>query len=76
MLVSHSCPVIGPTIKYKYIYDETSQLHMYSGRGEFETPSKAPVISLSEKLYPHSLVLVGPRNEVKHDFTCCHFLEL
>ena len=32
---------------------------------EFETPSKAPVVSLSKKLHPHCLVLVGSRNGFK-----------
>jgi len=35
----------------------------------FETPSKAPVVSLSKKRYPHCLVLVGFRNEFQPDFT-------
>ena len=34
---------------------------------EFEPPSKAPVVSLSKKLYSHCLVLVGPRNGFGRD---------
>jgi len=30
---------------------------------------KAPVVSLSKKLYPYCLVLVGSRNRFKRDFT-------
>ena len=33
------------------------------------TPSKAPVVSLSKKLYPYCLVLVGSRNAYEQDFT-------
>ena len=32
-------------------------------------PSKAPVVSLSKKLYHYCLVLVGFRNWFEHDFT-------
>ena len=32
-------------------------------------PSKAPVVSLSKKLYSYCLVLVGSRNGFEHDFT-------
>ena len=32
-------------------------------------PSKAPVVSLSKKLYPYCLVLVGSRNRFERDFT-------
>ena len=31
------------------------------------TDSKAPVVSLSKKLYPHFLVLVGSRKGIEHD---------
>ena len=33
------------------------------------TPSKVPVVSLSEKLYPNCLVLVGSRIVFELDFT-------
>ena len=32
-------------------------------------PSKAPVVSLSKKIYPYCLLLVGSRNEFEGDFT-------
>ena len=38
------------------------------GRG-FEPPLKPPVISLSKKLYPYCLVLVGSTNGFERDFT-------
>jgi len=31
--------------------------------------SKAPVVSLSKKLYPYCLVLVGSKNGFERDFT-------
>jgi len=36
---------------------------------EVRTPSKAPVVSLSKKLYPYCLVLVGSRNGFEREFT-------
>ena len=33
------------------------------------TPSKAPIVSLSKKRYPHCSVLVGSKNGFQHDFT-------
>jgi len=33
------------------------------------SPIKAPVVSLSKKLYTYCLVLVGSRNGVERDFT-------
>jgi len=33
------------------------------------SPMKGPVVSLSKKLYPYCLVLVGSRNEFERDFT-------
>ena len=38
------------------------------GRG-FEPQAKAPVVSLSKKLYPCCFVLVGSRNGFERDFT-------
>jgi len=35
--------------------------------GDFETPSKAPIVSLSKKVYLHCLVLVGSRNGFECD---------
>jgi len=32
-------------------------------------PSKAPVVSLSKKLYPYCLVLVASRNGFQREFT-------
>ena len=32
-------------------------------------PSKAPIVSLSKKLFPYCLVLVGYRNGFERDFT-------
>jgi len=41
-----------------------------NARGKCERDlSKAPVVSLSKKLYPYCLVLVGSRNRVELDFT-------
>ena len=43
-------------------------------------PSKAPVVSLSKKLYPHCLVLVGSRNGFKREWSSkrhlTHFVTL
>jgi len=36
-------------------------------RRETKTPSKPPIVSLGEKLYPHCSVLVGFRNRLKCD---------
>ena len=33
------------------------------------SPIKAPVVSLSKKLYPYCFVLVGTRNGFERDFT-------
>ena len=33
------------------------------------SPIKAPVVSLSKKLYPYCLVLVGSRSGIERDFT-------
>ena len=33
------------------------------------SPIKGPVVSLSKKLYPYCLVLVGSRNGFERDFT-------
>jgi len=35
----------------------------------FKGTAKAPVVSLSKKLYPYWLVLVGSRNGFESDFT-------
>ena len=47
---------------------------------EFEPPSKAPVVSLSKKLYSHCLVLVGSRNGLERDLqnqkSACFTIEL
>jgi len=32
-------------------------------------PSKAPIVSLTKKFYPYSLVLAGSRNGFERDFT-------
>ena len=35
---------------------------------KYETPPKAPPVSLSKNIYPHSLVLVGFKNGFKVEF--------
>ena len=37
--------------------------------GYKQTPPKAHIVSLSKKLYPHCLALVGSRNGFELDFT-------
>ena len=37
--------------------------------GVGSSPNKGPVVSLSKKLYPYCLVLVGLRNGFERDFT-------
>ena len=48
-----------------------SGLHIWlvMWRSWVRAPSKAPVVSLSKKLYPNSLELVGSRNGFERDFT-------
>jgi len=38
-------------------------------RSWVHAPSKAPVVSLSKKIYPYCLVLVGSRNGFERDIT-------
>ena len=46
-----------------------SQSALVMWRSWVQAPSKAPVVSLSKKLYPCCLVLVSSRNGFERDFT-------
>jgi len=58
----------GNMMSCPYIYHVgaawRSGLHVW-----VRAPLKAPVVSLSNKLYPYCLVLVGSRNGFERDFT-------
>ena len=51
----------------QWVARQTPSLVMW--RSWVQALSKAPVVSLSKKLYPYCLVLVGSRNGFKREFT-------
>ena len=60
-----------------HLFTVTSNVHVLVGLSFVDTfkmswvraPSKAHVVSLSKKLYPYCLVLVGSRNGFEREFT-------
>jgi len=57
------------TIGQQAHLDVTSTKVNQVWRSWVRAPSKAPVVSLSKKLYPYCLVLVGYRNGFERDIT-------